>query len=165
MLFQNVGRADVDLKEAVGLVQRGNAILLLGAGFSVASKNRENKPLPTGSQLATRLALDLGLPDKYPLPVIAAQFVDTKGEIALTDLLSEIFSAETITPDQERIVLMPWRRMYTLNYDNITEKVYKLRGKGLISLNYDSPVRTTDGHLQYIHLHGELNSGDAGRIR
>ncbi|WP_425988258.1 SIR2 family protein [Brevundimonas sp. TWP2-3-2] len=150
----------MELSEAIQLVQQGNSILLLGAGFSCPSKNKVHRNLPTGGQLATLLAAELGLPDKYPLAVVASRFEKAKGELALTAYLSETFSAESVTPDQERVCMLPWRRAYTLNYDNVVEKIYSQRFKSITSLNYDSPIRSTDGAMQYIHLHGELHSGN-----
>jgi hypothetical protein len=149
----------MDIKEAIQLIHQGNAILLLGAGFSVPSKNKLHQQLPTGGQLAKILAADLSISDQYPLPIISSQYIDSLGEEALTSRLSDIFTVETVTPDQERIVTLPWRRAYTLNYDNVVEHIYKMRGVKLVDLDYIDHVRAADGPLQYIHLHGELHSG------
>ena len=158
LMPRSMGRA-MDVKEAIQLIHQGNAILLLGAGFSVPSKNKLHQQLPTGGQLAKLLASDLDIPDQYPLPIIASQYIDKLGDESLTSRLSDIFTVETVTPDQERIVNLPWRRAYTLNYDNVVEHIYKLRGNRLVNLDYIDHVRTADGPLQYIHLHGELHSG------
>ncbi|MBS0295345.1 MAG: SIR2 family protein [Proteobacteria bacterium] len=150
----------MDLREAVTLVHQQNSILLLGAGFSTASVNVLNRSLPTGSGLAAILASELGVAGTYPLPVIATRYLSKFGSEQLTQRLQDIFTSKTVSVDQARIALLPWRRIYTLNYDDIVEHIYRDNSRPLVALNSLSRVKNADGPPQCIHLHGELHSGN-----
>lgn len=149
----------MDLRKAVELVHQSNSIVLFGSGFSTASLNRLNQPMPTGTALATVLATKLGIPDKYPLTVVVGRYLDKFGSTDLTALLVEIFSAKTISPDQARVAALPWRRIYTLNYDDIVERIYSDLNQPLKVINPWDPVKGNDGPRQCVHLHGELHTG------
>src|SRR5690606_20545937 len=67
----------------------------------------------------------------------SAQFyIKQKGASALLDLLHNKFNCHTIQSYHEVILSLPWKRIYTTNYDNIVEKFSENKQK--LIHHYDS---------------------------
>ena len=141
---------------AQGLSQ-GEYFLLLGAGSSVGAIGGNGDPLPTGEGLRDALIKRFG--------------IDTGGD---TLSLGQIYSYLQITePKQANMFLREWftdchpswqpilaefnwKRVWTLNIDDVIEKSYQQAGRPFRSLTWDQ--RFADGDASYghqlIHLHG-----------
>jgi tetratricopeptide (TPR) repeat protein len=77
------------------------------------------------------------------------------GEDELMKEMTEEFTAKQTSPFQVQATALPWRRIYTTNYDNILETAYGAEGKTLRPVTLDDEIRNTpkDGTL-CVHLNG-----------
>ena len=115
----------MNIEEAIRHAIDGNAILFLGAGFSCGGKNRNGETLPSASELSKRLCKEMGIPESSDLAIVSDMFIDHsvygKGVKELISFLKKQCLALRISEAQETIINLPWRRIYTTNYDNIPE--------------------------------------------
>lgn len=118
------------LQEAIISVLSGDSILFLGSGASVGAINYNDVELVTGARLANRIyngcddlqqAVDFFIDDKE------SDGLDGKKE--LITFLEDEFNVKQITEAQKLIPSVPWKRIYTTNYDNVVEKAYDKENK------------------------------------
>lgn len=122
------------IEQAINKVDLGNCMLFTGAGFSRGAKgSNPNIELPSAWGLAQQLYLECtGAEDgDGDLEDASKLFIDTKGEFALVQFLKERFQAFDITPSQQYIGSILWKRIYTTNYDNVLDLAYSKNRKRL----------------------------------
>lgn len=151
----------MNLEVAIKYALSGEAILFLGSGASVGAINQNDECFPIGSLLAERL-----YPGSYNLDQSADLFCEDKekdkkdGKQELIYFLKNQFIAKRITEHQKMIPLVPWKRIYTTNYDNIVEKSYYESGKYIRSLSTDSNASRFLGGNDtiYLHINGSIET-------
>ncbi|HSN78649.1 MAG TPA: SIR2 family protein, partial [Anaerolineae bacterium] len=155
----------MDLEAAMEYALRGDAVLFTGAGFSLGAKNVKGQPLKTGWQLATYLATEAGIPEQTRLEDAAESFVEEFGEDRLIDLLREEFTVQTVEAYHRVIASIPWKRIYTTNYDDVLEKASNQEGMAVttVSLSDKSQYIPTTNRI-CMHLNGCINRLDRETI-
>ena len=99
------------------------SILFLGSGFSQGAKNIRNENLPTGHGLRDEFARLLGVdPNAYDLKTLADE-ISSRQDLNLYQTLYELFTVKELQPSQDDILQLPWRRIYTTNYDDAVELI------------------------------------------
>ena len=149
------------LETAIKHALDGNAILFLGAGASYGAKNSNDEILVTGEELATRI-----YPDCTDLQQAVELYLDEKkasnidGELDLIDFLKNQFWVKEITESQKGIPSIPWKRIYTTNYDNVVEKAYISVGKNIRSLTITDNPKTALSMNENIcfHINGSIQN-------
>jgi len=115
----------MDLNTAIKHALDGNAILFLGAGFSIGGTNKLNHPLPTASELSLQMCDELKISPSDDLTLVSERFIEDpnlgKGVDELISFLKMRLLCTTSTSIQDTIIGLPWLRIYTTNYDNIAE--------------------------------------------
>ncbi|WP_375270976.1 SIR2 family protein [Sphingomonas sp.] len=114
--------SNVTLHEAIRIAADGDAILFVGAGVGFLVKGPKG-PLPDGTKLSNRILGRLDdEPDAPPLDR-AAGFAIRKGVGAdgLYDILKENLSIVEVDDLLARLYSLPWKRIYTTNYDDAIE--------------------------------------------
>ena len=141
-------------------VARGEYSLLLGAGASVGAMGGNGVPLPSGPELRDRIVSEFGVPVgvggervEVTLPRAYSYVAQrTPGDIA--SFMGSWFTG--CKPAWQDIVAdFQWRRIWTLNIDDVIETVYNNRGIHIDRFDHTSKFR--DGRRrdnQIIHLHG-----------
>ena len=99
----------------------GEAILFTGAGFSRGAVNLLNAQLKTSTQLADHFATKANLPPGTQLDDAAEQYYDDFGADALIREIQDEYSVKSVAPYHRYIASLPWKRIYTTNYDNVFE--------------------------------------------
>lgn len=135
----------------------GGAVLFTGAGFSDKAKNRLGEPIPFGRDFARQLALSVGSNPNLPLTVSSQLFNrKTNDENAFMNIIINTFTASSIPNEQENILMYPWKRIYTTNYDDLSEHVNFPRGVLPTSFNRNTlPIKLEDrSKRQIVHLNG-----------
>jgi SIR2-like domain len=160
-LCTNVGRRlrALDLEEAVAHAKRGDSVLFTGAGFSFGAKNVLPAPdnwIPTARQFAESLARSLILTAQYDLPIISQYYMRKEGELALVNALQQNFSVTQVRPYHETIASIPWRRVYTTNYDNCFEIAALQKSVVWTSITVDAGP-TAAAH-RCVHINGHINN-------
>ena len=157
----------MDLRTAINFAIDGNALLILGAGFSVESKNIRGENIPSAAKLADKIYSeiyhenDLENDEKESLEDLSDRCIEEGHSTELCRLLRELFTQQAGSSADNNanaavILNLPWRRIYTTNYDNVAE-------------NYSSncgfvrtPVMLCDNIKEYIsndvivHLNGYI---------
>jgi tetratricopeptide (TPR) repeat protein len=148
----------VDLEDAVRHALDGRAVLFTGAGFSHGGTNKDGKAIPSGKALAIELLTTIGYAKgDGALDKAAAAYLRRKTKRDLVTLLTDRFSVRDVTRSHEMLASLPWRRVYTTNYDTIFEEASRRIGKAC------TPVEGIDhprDHLSkpglLIHINGSI---------
>lgn len=134
------------------------SILFLGSGFSKDATNIRGQNLPTGHGLKSEFAKILGVDsESYDLRTLADE-INARADFSLYQTLYELFTVKKIQIQQRDILQLPWRRIYTTNYDDAAEFARHEGAKKVPSFNYDDekPKKLPKGSV--IHLHGVIRS-------
>ena len=78
----------VTYEEALKLTIEGDAVFLVGSGFSTGAENaseNEDRHLLVGSELAEKLANLTGMDSGVPLDIVSQEYIDMHGEDKLID--------------------------------------------------------------------------------
>ena len=90
------------------------------------------------------------------------------GEAELVSLIKEEFWADSITAAQEQIAAIPWRRIYTTNYDNVFEEACSKSTRNCKPMTVSAEPRLRDNRgnaeTQSVHLNGFVESVDSDKI-
>jgi hypothetical protein len=170
---------DASLAALRDTVASGEAILFTGAGFSAGMRARDGRPLPTSAEMADdlwRMVFGAGERDGSTL----ADLFDIALYRAPAEVAAYLRARFTVgdEPPPPHIVAwlaQPWRRIYTLNVDDLEAAVmrvaalpHELRGHSALA-GPPGPVGCPDGHCEppptvdVIHLNG-LAGGDVDQV-
>ena len=133
-----------------------DSVLFLGSGFSRHAKNIRNTNVPTSRELKSELAKMVRvLPQDYPLQTLADE-VASREDLNLYQTLYELFTVTSLTTYQHNLLRLPWRRIYTTNYDDAVEFAHLQSKNAAPSFTYtdSKPPRLKAGSI--IHLHGAI---------
>jgi hypothetical protein len=149
----------MELDEAIAHAKRGEAILFTGAGFSWGAKNAMPAPndhVPDARTFAQNLAKQLGSQSEYPLPIVSQAYVKKHGE---SGLVRELLNTFTITEHRdyhEILGALPWRRVYTTNYDSCFEQAALASGRSWTPILTDSNPISTQNIC--VHINGHISN-------
>lgn len=144
----------MDFAQAARRVHLNRSIAFFGAGFCREAVNLLDQAMASTDELAASLSAAAGETEALPLSLAAQQYVTTNSSPDIRILLKQTFSAKKIQAYQEHLACLPWRRVYTTNYDNCLEEGRRARGLSVSSTtSLDSP-KDYSGFFSVIHLHG-----------
>lgn len=144
---------NLTIQEAIRIAADGDAILFVGAGVGFLTRNSTG-PLPDGRRLSNRM---LGRADDEPnAPPLdrAAGYAIRKGMgvEGVYQLLMSQLSVVEVDPRLSKLYQLPWRRVYTTNYDTAIEQARK----GVVPTNsctLETPIdRASNGTI--LHING-----------
>lgn len=157
-----------DAKRIIRLLSRNDVILFLGAGFSLNVTNQKGENFPSGKRLAELFWDFLGYTDDYdntPLTEMYQAFLTSSIKRARKEefLLQNLMSLPTGIPAIYDNVAIPyWYKIYTLNLDDILDRVYLRNSKETDVLQFPKDdYRERDQSLeksQIVYLNGKLPS-------
>lgn len=138
-------------------------VLFLGAGFSVGSSN-EYGDIPLGDSLKEELMqmfFDSSISEAekteishYSLQEVCEYIDEEIGRgVELRQFLQKRFSNVVPAEFHYKLVSYPWRKIYTVNIDDLVENVYKKKGEELLVQN-KKKEKNSAVETQYIKLHG-----------
>jgi hypothetical protein len=151
-----------------GQFSNGSAILFLGAGFSLGSKSRSGKDIPSAATLSKELwKLSFGS-DPFDSSTQLQDIFETaqsRKPKELARLLLEQFTVDpqSCAPWYTELLTMPWLRIYTLNIDDLVFKLLSEYSetrpvRAVSAMTSNAPI-FDDGRLSIIHLNGMLEDG------
>jgi len=136
----------------------GHAILFTGAGCSMDATNLRGGKIKSGAQFATHISEKAGIDLNTPLTIAAEEFKIKFGEERLIEEIQKEFSAKQIHESHAALANIPWRRIYTTNYDNVMETAYAQAGRKLVPVTSDSEVSDIPKKSTLcIHLNGYVD--------
>ena len=134
------------------------SILFLGAGFALGAKNIRGRDVPSGTGLREELARMLGVsPTDYNLETLVEE-INSRKHLSLYRTLYQLFTVTKLNAYHIDILTLPWRRIYTTNYDDAVEFHHSHKNHNLSSYTYDDPKPRKLSSGSIIHLHGTIRS-------
>lgn len=138
-------------------------ILFLGAGFSVGASN-EYGEIPLGDSLKEEIIKEflenaISEAEKKEISLYSLQevceYVDEEmgKDVELRQFLKQRFQNVVPAEFHYKLVSYPWRKIYTVNIDDLVENVYKKKNKELLVQNRKKE-KVSINDTQYIKLHG-----------
>ena len=156
----------MEIDEAIRHILDGNAVLFTGAGFSAGAIRSDGSTFVSATPLAHKLLAQCGYDaETDDLGQASDIFMENKGEIALTDFLRNEFTAVDITTEQTVIGSLPWKRIYTTNYDNVLDIAYQRNKVRLDSaVLSDRPKEFSDKKNLCVYLNGKVTYLTGGTL-
>ena len=153
----------MDLKVALQHAIDGNAILFTGSGCSFGAVPLEGENFLTGKQLAKKLYSECGI-DPAPdddLYLASRRYLRAKKPDELVSLLEMLFTAKEVSPLHENFSQIPWKGIFTTNYDDVLELAYRNKGKKLKSITIDQDTnKFTARSGCIVHINGYIEDLD-----
>lgn len=147
------------LDEAIINALRGDAILFTGAGFSFEAENSYPEPnnlIPDARKFAKTLTEMVGSNGEYDLPVIGQYFLSKKGENNLVSVLSKTFTTRNVQSFHKEVAKIPWRRVYTTNYDDCFEFSALQNGDDWLPVTLETPPSGRKNLC--VHINGHISN-------
>lgn len=157
---------------------QSNPILFLGSGFSFGAECNE-QPVYSVNQLKTVILENLinnkvleGELTKEDYSELQGDSLENLcsfvhsiygGKEELTNLLTNTFKKCVPADFHLRLTEYEWKKIYTLNIDDLVENIYKQSGKKLLVQNGTEFLNAND-ETELIKLHGCVNKPDNGYI-
>jgi hypothetical protein len=150
------------LDDLAGVIGREEAMLFTGAGFSSGARDLEGHPLPDSAQMIRELwplVFDNDAPDDSSLPDLYDAALLRAPERLSAYVASRLRVGDHELPRHyETWFSAPWRRIYTLNVDDLERAVARqfslprrLRSLSAIVSDQGEPDH---GALDVVHLNG-----------
>ena len=140
------------------------SILFLGAGFSKDALNIQGTELPLGIDLRNKFAEMLNVdPNSYDLRTLAEE-INSRQDLNLYQILYRLYTVKELPRDQLDILTLPWRRIYTTNYDDAVEFAILQKNEKPVTFDYheDKPKKLPTGSV--IHLHGSIRTTNQANV-
>jgi hypothetical protein len=146
----------MEFTEAVEKALNGNAVAFTGAGFSAGATNFLDAELPNGRSLADLLFERSGKPGyKGDLDLAATFFLRHRDPSELVTLLRDQYTVKSVTPSHVVLGNVPWRRVYTTNYDLVMENGYGKNDRRATWATLETDVREASGKANVVvHING-----------
>lgn len=151
----------MELQESIIHALNGNAVLFLGAGFSIGATKEDGTEFKTAAPLAHKLLAECNLSkDEYvdDLGQASEVFVNMRSEHELVDYIRKEYTAIDVSSAQEVIASVKWQRIYTTNYDNVIE-LASLKNKRVLqsAILSNRLVDFKDKSNVCVHLNGRVD--------
>lgn len=150
----------MDLTTALQHAIDGNAVLFLGSGASAGAKPIAGDKFLTGRELALHLSgLVSVVPPSEDLNFASQRYRKRIGDTQLVTLLQELFTAREVTDSHRKLSEIPWKSIYTTNYDNVMERAFADKRKKLVAVTPDQDSREfTSRKNVIVHINGYIES-------
>ena len=143
---------------AITYIDPSGSILFLGAGFSVGATNIEGRKLPLSHDLRKDFSDMLGVSqNEYPLETLVEE-VHSRANLDLYQILYRRFTVANLQAHQTCILSLPWRRIYTTNFDDTVEFHHSSNNVVVPSYTTTEPKPSRLQHGSIIHLHGAIRA-------
>lgn len=153
----------MDIEQGIEIALDGNAIMFAGAGCSSGAINLRGKTFLLAGKLASYLADKVGMPQDTQLEDAAEGYISEYGEDALISEIRNEYTAKMVAEYHIDLGKIPWKRIYTTNYDNVLEESYKHNSKRLYPIMaYDNPRFTSVDATSCVHLNGYVENLERG---
>jgi hypothetical protein len=144
----------VPFEEAARRVYLNRSIAFFGAGFSRDAVSINSERVASTATLIETLKKATGETEDLPLDLAAQQYVDEKVDPDIRNIIQSSFSTLSAAPHQIKIANLPWKKVYTTNYDNVIEFCRRKEGSAVTSPTALESPRDYAGFFSVVHLHG-----------
>lgn len=143
-------------------IKNKNVVLFLGSGFSYNAIHSEGKQPPLGGKLAEMIAKEF-LGEEFidsPLTYVSDLSISESNLFDVQSFIAEIFENFYPNKNHEIYTTLPWKAIFTTNYDLILERAYKKSKNknqdiSVVYRNTPEPqIFRTPNTVAYYKLHG-----------
>lgn len=115
--------------EILRRVATGRAMLFLGSGYARGAINVNDDKMPTAELLASQLCSLGGLAEDKDLRYVSERVIEEGRGAAVVQHLKRTFAIKEVKSHHVEIARVPWRRVYTTNYDLVFETAARQAGR------------------------------------
>lgn len=147
-------------EEALQYAVKGDAVFLLGSGFSIGAENAlvgEDSRLMVGSDLAKELAKLTEMDPDVRLEIVSQEYIDMYGEKQLVDYLKTHYTVQKYEEYYKSLAKIKNIKVYSTNYDNLVEKVCSDCGNKVKGYSIDADIRKVNKDKMVMHMNGYIN--------
>lgn len=149
----------MEILDVVKHILNGHGLLFLGAGFSKGAINIKNEPLGDANELSYFLCDEMGIEHDKDLGAVSGYYLQSamdERELSnrknrLIQNIQNLFITSKVEEFHEIIINLPWRRIYTTNYDDVVEFSHN---EPLNSYTLNSLTKDILNDKCVIHLNG-----------
>jgi hypothetical protein len=146
-------------------IKSKNVVLFVGAGFSHNSIHPKEKKAPLGNELANLISTKFlgGRYEGYPLTFVSDLAISETGLYSVQAYIAEIFQDFSPNEKQTQYASLPWKAIFTTNYDYLIERSYEKNTKPIQDLSKvfrntpEQQIFKTANTVPYYKLHGCLS--------
>lgn len=143
------------LREAINDIAGGAAICFVGAGFSRGAMDSDGNPVPTVDDLCNEISSFPGVEGGQGMQLAdLAEFCNDDAGLR-QELLAHLIKRLTYckpSPAHQRIMHMPWRAVFTTNFDDVAERSLPLEKCVVMTPTTDARnLRSDQRPLYYLH--------------
>lgn len=147
----------------IASISSGQSVLFLGAGFSHGIKNISGGEFPTSNQLKEKLEQLLDVENSGQDIDALANILIEDDEYDVNSLINMLEQNFKIGKNEnleihEQILKLPWKRIYTVNYDDVVETISGNIGINRKSITLNQRVKDNINKNLIIHLNGSINN-------
>jgi hypothetical protein len=155
----------MEIEEAFLHALDGDAVLFLGAGFSLGAINKADKDFPLANDLSKHLMTDLGESDEAPLQTSSEIYIERRYQAGLLAFLNQHLGVKAVAAHHQSFARPNWRRIYTTNYDDVFERAAKAEKKEVQTMTLTPRIPAPEeGRLDCIHINGFLPWADPANL-
>ena len=141
--------------ELLRRVATGRAMLFLGSGYARGAINVDDDKIPTAELLASELCVLGGLADDKDLRYVSDRVIAEGNGPKVVQHLRRTFAVKDVQFHHVEIAKVPWRRVYTTNYDLVFETAAKQAGRVVETIEVSaSPREALKISEICVHLNG-----------
>lgn len=146
--------------DALDSALQGNCLLFLGAGFSLGATTLDGENILSSRKLARQLCREVNEEETDDLQLAADDFLQlTEDTDMAINTLNKFLKVTAVMSYHQEIASLPWRYVYTTNYDNTYEFARLACSKNYKSVTLSENINSLSvkDHL-VIHLNGSIEN-------
>lgn len=148
----------MELENAIQYALEKKAILFAGSGFSYGAKTINKGSFKTGLQLRDYLAEKCDVAGtQNSLSSVADYYVDYSDKSSLVEDIRNVFTLQEVAPHHDTILSIPWKRIYTTNYDEVIERASINNNIPLTPVTVSDSIDTYPKNNICVHINGYIN--------
>src|SRR6056297_366723 len=156
----------MELSAGIQRILDGEAILFVGAGFSLGATNLRNRFLLSGQAIADHFSVLSGLSKGMRLEDAADAYIEMFDVDSLINEIQEEFTAQDVCDYHRMVAALPWKRIYTSNYDNVLEFASRMEQQNLTPVTIGDDVYKIPKNKRIcVHLNGYVDGLDRTKIQ
>lgn len=148
----------MDYADALHAAVNGKAMLFVGAGFSLEASSVSGRDFPTGTELARSLCEAAGAPVTDDLKIASGRYLRVKRDDELISFLRKQFSVRDVEERHRIVASVPWKAIYTTNYDNVLELAAAQKNKKLTPISLSAEPKYYKRNDEVVcHINGFID--------
>lgn len=148
----------MNYQEAIRAALNGHCLLFLGAGYSLGAETISGQNILSSKELAHELCKKVYVEITDDLKDASDDYIEMMDDIdKVIKELNSFFKVNKVESFHEIIASVPWRYVYTTNYDNVYELASANIGKNYKYITISTDIKNIPNNMNIIiHLNGMI---------